>query len=1049
MADSGMSTPAVRVGSGRAMAGPEFVAKKTVEEIFTIVSGQISSQQVPTATYRCQFESRFRFSDAKRIVPYLNDLGISHLYASPYLKARTGSTHGYDVVDHRQLNPALGSDDDFAEFVTALRSHGMGHILDFVPNHMGIGCDENVWWQDVLENGPSSPYASFFDIDWQPLKPDLANKVLLPVLGEQFGKELEDQRLELHFDDGAFNLTYFDRRFPIAPRSYPHVLKLRINELQNRLGVGGDPSQFLEYQSILTAISHLPAREESDPEKLIERLQEKEMVKRRLRRLCEESQIVREFIAENVAIVNGRSGDPSSFDAMDTLLQDQAYRLASWRVAADEINYRRFFDVNELAAVCMEKPVVFEETHARVLGLLEQGLVDGLRIDHADGLFDPTGYLWHLQKRRYIQLCQKAHVLWSEMFTPECTDPAWEHVTAQAEQHFELCRRNDPNAPELRPLYLIVEKILEGHERLPGDWPVHGTTGYEFVNQVNGLFVAPDGAKPLTAFYGRFIGGRLSFDEIVYNAKRLIMKLSMAGELNVLGHQLDRISERNRLSRDFTLNGLTHALREVVACFPVYRTYTTPAGVSERDRRYVDQAVSRAKRRNAGVSAAVFDFVRDVLLQKGYQEAPAEVQNKWWQFVGRFQQFTGPMMAKAVEDTAFYRYNRLLSLNEVGGDPRRFGITVDEFHGFNLKRQTAYPSALLATATHDTKRGEDTRVRISVLSEIPERWKEHVLRWGRWNKRKKTKVDGEPAPSRNDEYLLYQTLLGTWPMDSPSRTGLETYISRIQRYITKAVREAKVYSSWIAPNEPYEQAVRAFIASILEDEPKTAFREDFERFASEMARIGLWNSLSQTLLKLTAPGVPDIYQGTELWDFSLVDPDNREPVDYQLRRRLIAELRRRSQNATQRAALANELVASAKDGRIKLFVIAETLRLRRGLSDVFTNGSYIPLKVGGARQNHVCTFAREAHGSIVVVIVPRLVAFLVGESGEAPVGAAVWEDTHVLLPTLAENTVWQNVFSGCLRIVPSDESVVMLADVLAHFPLGLLVARTRSDSSQI
>lgn len=1025
----------------------ESVARRIVER----VREQLAVERLPTATYRWQFHRGFTFQDAAHLMPYLESLGVSHVYASPYLKARAGSMHGYDIVDHTQLNPEVGGEAGFAEFVTALRAHGLGQILDVVPNHMGVGSDENPWWQDVLENGPSSPFATCFDIDWRPLKPDLDNKVLLPVLGDQFGRVLEDGQLVLHFIGGTFLLKYYDRKFPLAPSSYGQILRHRLTELEQLLG--SDHAALLEYQSILTALSHLPPREETDPAKLAERQREKEIIKRRLARLCEDEPRVAEFIADNVGIFNGRHGEPSSFDLLDTLLQDQAYRLSFWRVAADEINYRRFFDVNELAAVCMERPDVFDKAHTLVLRLLEAGQIDGLRIDHADGLFDPTGYLWQLQERRFLQRCRAVFdQTWSTISS--CSQliesghvenvphgsppPNWEDVEPALRQSFANVRAERRSDPVARSLYLVVEKILEGTEKLPGDWPVHGTSGYEFLNQVNQVFVDHDNAKAFDTLYAKFIGERINFSDLVCKSKKLIMKVSMSSELNVLGHQLDRISERRRASRDFTRHGLTYALREVVSCFPIYRTYTTSAGVLDRDRRYVEQAVARAKRQNPAISHAVFDFIRDVLLLTDIDKLSDSERRERLQFVGRFQQFTGPMMAKSVEDTSFYSFNRLVSLNEVGSDPEHFGDSVATFHRLNQERQATQPFALLTTSTHDTKRSEDVRARINVLSELPAEWREHLVRWTRWNKRRKTKVDGELAPSRNDEYLLYQTLLGTWPFEAPCGDALTTYIGRIQHYMTKAMREAKVRSSWIAPNEAYERATHDFIAAILSDEPASAFRTDFEPFAARIGRLGMWNSLSQTLLKLTSPGVPDVYQGTELWDFSLVDPDNRRPVDYQLRQRL---LRRLDQQSSEAPAFVEELVTHATDGRIKQFVTATTLRLRRSQPELFTIGEYLPLEMRGSRSSHVCAFARRWQDHAAVVVVPRLVGTLLGETDTAPIGADVWQDTSIALPQWIANAHSRDAFTG--RFIASSENGELLAsEVLKQFSVGVLtVAR--------
>ena len=1082
-----LATTPVSPGENSVPLAAEIPLDAVVDEILQRLSSRLVGTPLPAATYRCQFHHGFTFENAIEVLPYLERLGITHIYASPYLKATSGSEHGYNIVDPTVLNPEIGSEEDFARFVAELRSRQMGHLLDFVPNHMGVGTDENPWWQDVLENGPSSPFATMFDIAWKPLKPDLANKVLLPVLGNQFGQVLEEQQLVLHFEAGTFYLTYYERRFPIAPCSYGEVLKHRLDELERRLDL--DHSPFQEYQSILTSITHLPSRETTDPVKIQERHREKEIIKRRLQRLCEDSAIVREFIQENVSLFNGVRGDPHSFDLLDALLLSQAYRLSYWRVAADEVNYRRFFDVNELAAVCMECPDVFDKTHVRVLRMLDEGELDGLRIDHADGLYAPTEYLWQLQKCRFLQLCRQEYLDGQRRWESEQPCPTWETVASAAEKRFDRGRHSGSDEPVFRPLYLVVEKILEGKESLPRDWPVHGTTGYEFMNQVNRLFVDPRNAKAFDAIYTRFIGEKRDFDEIVYHSKRLIMRASMAGELNLLGHQLDRLSEQNRRSRDFTLNGLTLALREIVACFPVYRTYTTAAGVLDRDRRYIEQAVARAKHRNPAISLVAFDFVRDVLLmnlpmtdirppqqagsdqrtlpatgaesqvpQLGGPDTPAPHsaepasltepappsftgydRKSVLEFIGRFQQFTGPMMAKAFEDTAFYNYHRLMSLNEVGGDPKIFGSHVDEFHQFNGHRQTSHPWALSATATHDSKRGEDTRARINVLSEIPERWKEHVLRWARWNKRKKVKIEGELAPSRNVEYLLYQTLIGTWPFISPAGAELDSYVQRLQQYLVKALREGKYHSSWIAPHEAYERATCDFIAAILADNPATAFRIDFEPVAKEIAIHGVWNSLSQTVLKLTAPGVADVYQGAELWDFSLVDPDNRRPVDYTVRRQLLAELTERAHSDNARAALLPELLSAPADGRIKLFLMHELLRKRREHPQLFTIGHYLPLEIDGEGRDHLCAYARHWGNYWAIVLAPRLTATLSMLPGQPPLGTETWRDTMLRLPDKLRGVALNDVLTHERHDEPRGEAWISVSSLLTKFPVAVLM----------
>ncbi|HXE81334.1 MAG TPA: malto-oligosyltrehalose synthase, partial [Vicinamibacterales bacterium] len=677
----------------------------------------------PCATYRLQLHAGFTFADAERIVDYLEALGVSHCYASNYLAAVPGSPHGYDLVDPTRLNPEIGDERAFRAWVDALRARGMGHIVDVVANHMGIARSANPWWQDVLENGPSSRHADAFDIDWRPLKPELECKVLLPVLGDTYGAVLERQEITLEYDAGSFQIRYFDWVFPVAPGTYDRILQLGLDQLLDRLGPGDEVST--ELLSILTAIRHLPDGQVRAPELREEREREKEVIKRRLAALTERSPAVAAHVRQAVAALNGIKGDPRSFDALDALLDAQPYRLAHWRVAAEEINYRRFFDINELAAIRMEVPAVFERVHAFLFDLLAAGLVDGFRIDHVDGLYDPGDYLARLQAR------------------------------AQAV-------RPDRYSPD-RPLYIVVEKILGHGEQLP-DWPVAGTTGYDFLVMVNGLFVDRRGERAASDAYDRFTRLRMPYREIVYRGKQLILRVSMASELNVLAHRLNRFSERNRHYRDFTLNSLGYAIREIIACFPVYRTYVNERelDVSERDRAYIEAAVREAKRRDPTRPSSVYHFIRDLLLKRA-DYIPESERDEQLQFVGKFQQVTSPVTAKGIEDTALYIYNRLVSLNEVGGEPDRFGVAPGELHAWLAARAARWPHGLSATSTHDTKRSEDVRARINVLSELMSAWRQATSQWARINRRFRSVVDGQSYPSRNEEYLLYQTLVGTWP----------------------------------------------------------------------------------------------------------------------------------------------------------------------------------------------------------------------------------------------------------------------------------------------
>ncbi len=1012
----------------------------------------------PRATYRVQFHRGFTFREATAVVPYLAALGVSHLYASPYLKARPGSTHGYDIVDHGVLNPEIGSEADYDAMVRALGDHGLGQILDIVPNHMGIGAEGNKWWLDVLENGPASPYAPFFDIDWKPLKEELRNKVLLPVLGDQYGQVLENQELTLAFDraTGSFWITYYENRWPVAPGSVARILEHRQDALASALGapapVGAgapppDPASvspaLAEYQSIVTAIHNLPPREETDPAKVALRHREKEVIKRRLAAICEAEPAVCRFIEENIQLVNGRKGEPRSFDLLDEILSEQAYRLAYWRVAAEEINYRRFFDVNDLAAIRMNDPQVFESTHRLVLDLLRTGKVQGLRIDHPDGLFDPLGYFRTLQRARIRQVCE------AEVgAAPGGEGQARSALVERAVAEIETLGQADPASAAARPLFLVVEKILGPGEPLPAQWPVWGTTGYEFLNVLGGLFAARDEARRLDEMYERLIGRRIHFPDLVYECKKLIMYVSMASETNVLGHQLNRLSERNRWSRDFTLYSLTQALREIIACFPVYRTYicATKDLASERDRAYVEQAVHAARHRNPAIDASIFGFIRDVLLLRFPSRLSEEDRAMQREFVMKFQQVTGPVMAKGVEDTAFYRYNRLVSLNEVGGEPERMGTTAAEFHRMNWERLERWPGSLATTSTHDTKRSEDVRARIHVLSEVARDWRGAVALWRRMNARRKVVVEGAPAPDANDEYLLYQTLVGSWPLEGATGEALAAYRERIQAYMAKATREAKVNTSWINPNPDYDGAVRDFVAALLEESPGNRFVPELAAFVGRIARPGLVNSLAQTVLKLLSPGVPDVYQGTEVWDLSLVDPDNRRPVDYALRARALDDLRARSaQEGLQ--ALATELAGRLEDPRTKLFVVHRALEARRQAPGLFHRGAYLPVEAEGARAAHVIGFVRhrpegdEPFGTALAVV-PRLATRLVRSPEALPLGPEAWGDTFVPLPVEVGARRFVNRFTGARLSVSQrgGHAGFPLAALLSQFPVALLVS---------
>jgi len=929
----------------------------------------MSALSIPSATYRFQFNKDFTFAQATPLAAYLRELGISHLYASPYFKASPGSTHGYDITDHTALNPEVGSREDYDAFAAALKQQGLGQIVDFVPNHMGIG-PLNPYWMDVLENGRGSKYAPFFDIDWHPLKEELAEKVLLPILGDQYGRVLEKGELKLNFEQGTFYLTYFETRLPVNPRSYGAILKKAL-ELGN---LPPEDEGAIEIQSIVTACDHLPHRYETAPEKVAERSREKEVIKKRLERACHEHPPVTAALQSAVQFYNGQPGDSHSFDALDQFIEDQAYRLAFWRVAAEEINYRRFFDINTLAAIKMELPEVFALTHSLIFELVKSGAVTGVRIDHVDGLWNPREYLEQLQ-RKYSEVTGAPH----------------------------------------NSLYLLVEKILMSGERLRPEWPVNGTTGYDFTNQITQILVDKSAEKSLTETYNRFIGDNPRFADIVYHKKRLTMQLSLASEVHVLAHMLNRLSEKNRWYRDFTLNALTVAVREVIACFPVYRTYVEPDHEpSESDRQVIDRAVRAARRRNPGMEASIFQFLRDTLLLRFPENIDEAGRAEQLRFVMKFQQCTGPITAKGIEDTAFYIYNRLVALNEVGGEPGQLGVAPEVFHRQNAARLSDYPHAMLATSTHDTKRSEDVRARLAAISEIPDLWRRAVQRFRTVNRKHKHDVDGEQAPDANEEYLIYQTLAGAWPLEGAIT---DQFVARIQEYMTKAIKEAKVNSSWIQPNENWDTAVREFIAAILGSAKRNTFPDLFRPLAEQLAQLGAINALAQTLIKLTAPGVPDIYQGNEMWDLSLVDPDNRRPVDYDARRNALAALPQ---------ATPEDLLANWRDGRIKLFLTQKMLRHRRDNFDLFANGDYLQVQATGSFAESVFTYARRHAEQTLLVIAPRLSSRV----GFPPIGE-LWKDTAIDFSTPQP---MRDLFTG-------REYSTRLAEALATLPFAAFVSQ--------
>jgi (1->4)-alpha-D-glucan 1-alpha-D-glucosylmutase len=979
---------------------------------------------VPLSTYRLQVHHAFPLTAARDVVPYLGRLGIGAVYTSPYFAASPGSTHGYDVCNHNEINPELGGAAVHSEFIAAVKSHGMGHLVDFVPNHMGIDTGANSWWNDVLENGQSSPSAKFFDVDWMPVKAELQAKLLLPILGDQYGHVLERGELQLVFRDGALALRYFDHEWPINPREAPRVYKLAAETVKDVLGA--DHPQLVEFQSIITSLENLPPYTESDPARMAVRQREKEVARGRLARLGAESPPILDAINAAIRQFNGQPGRPESFDALHELLEAQPYRLSYWRTASHEINYRRFFDINSLAGLRVEDADVFEHTH-RLLGtLLAEDLVQAVRIDHADGLFDPARYFLALQ-----DLAARAWALERE---PE-----------------------RDRSPE-RPLYVLAEKILSGREPLPRRWAVHGTTGYNYLNDLNGIYIDTMRAKLVRRAYAKLTGRTESFDDVLYFSKRLIIETALASELNVLTQLLDRIAQSSRKSRDFTRDSLRDVLIEVIACFPVYRTYVDEDGWTPEDRAVVERAIVRARRRNPAMEASLFDFFREVMLPRdvepepppndrrgGYPPATQKEARTRLYFAMKLQQYTGPVQAKGLEDTAFYRYNLLLSLNEVGGDPSRFGRSVAEFHEANARRLQDWPFEMLASSTHDTKLSEDVRARVNAISELPADWSREVSRWMRTNKNARTRIDGEPAPDRNDEYRFYQALVGAWPLDllHDVRLAPSDLVERLQAYMLKAVREAKVHTSWLTPNQQYEDALNRFVARVLTGTAGARFLPLMLTFTRRISTIGMVNSLSQVVMKLGSPGVPDFYQGTDLWDLSLVDPDNRRPVDFAIREAQLASVELiLDLPFEERLSKVADLLGSWHDGRIKLMTTTVGLRMRRAQPELFLRGRYIPLDVECSVPGSAVAFARVHEASAVLFAGPRLCAPLIEAELRPPLGGEKWKTSRVLLPPELAGRVFRHELTGVeIRpIVGPDNAWIFVGQIFEHVPVGMLTA---------
>jgi (1->4)-alpha-D-glucan 1-alpha-D-glucosylmutase len=935
--------------------------------------------QIPLATYRIQFTSDFNFQSAQAIASYLAELGISDLYASPIFTARRGSTHGYDVVDPQSINPELGGQEGFDALRAELRQYNLGWLQDIVPNHMAFDSQNNML-VDVLENGPDSQYHNFFDINWNHPYGGIHGRVLAPFLGKFYGDCLESGELQLRYSQSGLSINYYSLSFPLRIESYGNVLMYDLGRLRDKLG--RDHPDFVKFLGILYALKYIPSGSEGR-----ERYDQIVFIKRMLWELWSDSETVQQYIEENIQVFNGEVGKSESFNLLDNLLSEQFFRLSYWKVGNEELNYRRFFTVNDLISLRAEDQAVFDATHSFILELLQKGDITGLRIDHIDGLYDPLQYLNRL--REY--------------------------------------------APEV---YISVEKILEPHEELPLNWPIQGTTGYDFMSKINCLFCQQSSQADFDSIYYQFISRSTPCETLIDENKRLIIGKHLAGDIDNLAHLLKQISDRHRYASDFTMYGLKRALVEILAMFPVYRTYISREGSRKADQECMQQVIERAKENLPNFGNELY-FIERFLLLDFDDHLSREDKELWMHFLMRMQQVTGPLMAKGVEDTVFYVYNRLVSLNEVGSSPCQFGISVEDFHSYNQSRSAQWPHALNATATHDTKRGEDVRARINVLSEIPQEWESQLKNWSAINAPLKEAVQALNVPVANDEYLLYQTLLGAYPLDS---ADYPQFIDRVKEYIIKALREAKVNSNWMRPETAYEEAFTKFVDRILEDTDDNLFLQVFRPFQQKIQHYGFFNSLSQTLLKITSPGLPDFYQGTELWDLSLVDPDNRRPVDFELRQKYLKEIKAKTKaKGKAKSNLLSyiaDILKTPEDGRVKLFLIYRALQARQEHSELFRRGDYQKLTILGSLKTHVVAFARNLGDTRVIAIAPRNLTPLIKE-GELPLGEQVWHETRIVQPP-GSSSVWYEAITG--QEIHSEDTL-WLKEILTHFPVALLIGK--------
>ncbi len=927
--------------------------------------------QIPVATYRLQFNKKFTFTDAEKIVRYLQRLGISHVYSSPIFKARCGSMHGYDIVDYDVISEDAGGKEWFDQLTDKIKKSGMGWILDIVPNHMAIDKDNRLL-NDLLENGPENTQSLHFDIDWNHHYDSLQGKLLLPILGNVYAACLENGELKLTYQKKGFALAYYDYLFPLKIESYVSILGQKLEELLDL--TDRESAGIIKFLGVLYVIKNLPSARNADG-----RFDEISFAKEMLWELYSQNAIIQSYIDNILIEFNGNKGDPGSFTLLDNIHDEQYYKLSYWKVANEELNYRRFFIINDLISVRVEDPAVFDTVHKLVCQLYNDGQINGLRIDHIDGLYDPAGYLQRLRS--------------------SITDG-----------------------------YIVVEKILGTDESLPDDWMVEGTTGYDFCNIVNQLFCCSKNELKYTQLYQKFSGNYNSFEKTVKDAKRLILKKNMAGDIDNLASLIKTISTHDRWGSDITLYGLRSALVELMIRFPVYRSYINTNRLSDEDRLNLQKAINSARSDEPGLGRE-FDFIERFLFLR-YDEGLSEDQKlKWTEVVMRFQQFTGPLSAKGVEDTVFYDFNRLISLNEVGGNPASFGIEVNQFHEFCKYRKKQFPFSMNNTSTHDSKRGEDARMRINYLSEIPEIWEEHINSWREINKKYKSKKYGVEIPDGNDEYFFYQTLIGTYPFDTGCN---DSYRKRLREYMLKAVREAEIHTAWIEYDKDYERGILSFVDSVTDETISREFFDTFIPFVRDAAKFGSYYSLSQCLLKMTTPGIPDFYQGSELWDLAMVDPDNRNLVDFEKRQRMINNDGFDTGNDYRSF---QSMLEDYSSGIAKMLLINSVLSFRKRNRDIFDNGDYIDLNSSGEYCNSIVPFMRIVEDKAVIVIAVRQLVSIEAFD-RFPLPPDVWGDTCIELPELPVNN-WREIITGKMMGV---QNKIYMSDVLEMFPGAVLVS---------